>query len=90
MCVGAQIAEHKFRATKRPLGVDDPIVSVRHSYPGFEGRRLGKRYQSAVELELALMESVTKSRYELAPEDNTKQVTCRKDRVQQGSKTRLI
>ena len=31
MSVGAEIAQRMFRATERPLGVDDPIVSEQHA-----------------------------------------------------------
>ena len=43
MGVGTEIAEHMFRATEGPLGVDDPVVAVEHSQPRREGTRLGER-----------------------------------------------
>jgi len=78
MGVGAKMAEHMFKATEGTLGVDDPVAAVQQPQPGCEGMRLGKRQQAAVELEFHLMEGVTESGDELAPEDNTEHVDGRK------------
>ena len=69
MSVGAEIAQHMFRAAEGRLGVDDPVVTEQYSQPGRECARLGQRQQAAVELELTSMEGVAKSSDELAAED---------------------
>src|ERR1035437_3924605 len=51
MSVGAEIAQHMFRSSEGPLGVDDPIVTKQHSQPPSEGARLSQRQEIAVELE---------------------------------------
>ena len=69
MGVGAEIAQHMFRAAEGSFGVDDPVVAEQHPQPGGEGARLGQRQQAAVELEFTSMEGVAKSGDELAAED---------------------
>ena len=69
MGVGAEIAQHMFRAAEGRLGVDDPVVTEQHAQPCGEGAWLGKMQQAAVELELTAMECVAKSSDELAAED---------------------
>ena len=68
MCVGAEIAQHMFRSSEGPLGVDDPIVAEQHPQPGGKGLWLRQRQQVAVELERTSMEGVTKAGDELAAE----------------------
>ena len=43
MGVGAEIAQHMFRPTERPLGVDDPVVAKQDPKPSCEGARFRKR-----------------------------------------------
>jgi len=53
MGVCAEIAQHMLWSTKRPLGVDNPVVTKQHSQPSSEGTRFGEWEKAAVELELA-------------------------------------
>src|ERR1019366_4787536 len=69
MGVGAEIAQHMFRAAEGGLGVDHPVVAEQHPQPCGEGARLGEWQEAAVELELTSMEGVAKSVDELAAED---------------------
>jgi hypothetical protein len=80
MSVGTEIAEHMFRATEGPLGVDDPVVAVEHPQPRREGTRLGERYQAAVEVKLTLMKDVAESGDELAAEDTAEHVDGQEER----------
>jgi hypothetical protein len=43
MGVSTEIAQHIFRPSEGPLGVDYPIVAEQHSQPGSEGARLRQR-----------------------------------------------
>ena len=69
MGIGAEIAQHVFRATEGRLGVDDPVVAEQYTQPCGEGAWLGKRQKVAVKLEFASMEGATESGDELAAED---------------------
>ena len=40
MGVGAEIAQHMFRAAEGPLGVDDPVVAEQYPQPRSECARL--------------------------------------------------
>ena len=69
MGVGAEIAQHMFRAAKGRLGVNDPVVAEQYPQPSSESARLGEWHQAAVELKLAAMKCVAESSDELAAED---------------------
>jgi hypothetical protein len=69
MSVSAEIAQHMFRSSEGPLGIDDPVLAEQHTQPGPERTRLGQRQQATEELELTSMECVAKSGDELAAED---------------------
>ena len=56
MGVGAEIAQHMFRAAEWALGVNDPVMAEQHAQPGRECARFGEWQEAAVELELATME----------------------------------
>ena len=79
MGVSTQIAQHIFRSSEGPLGVDHPIVAEQHPQPGSEGTRLGKRQQAAVELEITSMEGVAKPGDEFAAEDTTEHADGEKE-----------
>ena len=85
MGVGAEIAQHMFRSSEWPLGVDDPVVAEQHPQPGGEGAWLRKVRQVSVELKLIAMEGVAKPGDELAAEDaaehadGEKEVSSRED-----------
>src|ERR1035437_8605772 len=79
MGVVAEIAQHMFRPSERPLGVDDPVVAEQHPQPGGEGARLGKRQQAAVELEPTSMKGVAESGDELAAEDAAEHADGKKE-----------
>ena len=41
MGVGAEIAQHMFRAAKGALGVNDPVMAEQYPQPCSEGARMG-------------------------------------------------
>ena len=43
MGVSAEIAQHMFWSTERPLGVDDPVVTEQYPQPRGEGARFRER-----------------------------------------------
>src|SRR5271165_3327723 len=53
MGVGAQIAQHMFRPSEGPLGVDDPVMAEQYPQPCCKGTRLGQGQEVAVEMECA-------------------------------------
>jgi hypothetical protein len=69
MGVGAEIAQHMFRSSERPFGVDDPVVTEQYPQPGGECARFRKRQEMSVELECACLEGAPESSDELAAED---------------------
>ena len=69
MGVGAQIAQHIFRPSEGPLGVDDPVMAEQYPQPCCEGTWLGHGQEVPVELDRASMEGAAKSGDELAAED---------------------
>ena len=40
MGVGAEIAQHMFRAAEGLLGIDNPVVAEQYPQPGGEGARM--------------------------------------------------
>ena len=79
MGVGAQIAQHMFRPSEGPLGVDDPVMAEQYPQPCCEGTRLGQGQEVAVELDHASMEGAAKSGDELAAEDTAEQLDGKKE-----------
>ena len=69
MGVGAEIAQHMFRSSEGPLGVNDPVVAEQYSQPCSEGARMSQRQKFAVKLKLTSMEGYAESGDELAAED---------------------
>src|SRR5271166_3617296 len=69
MGVGAQIAQHMFRPSEGPLGVDDPVMAEQYPQPCCKGTRLGQGQEVAVEMECAFAESSLQGSDELAAED---------------------
>jgi hypothetical protein len=69
MSVGAEIAQHMFRAAEGRRGVDDPVMTEQHAQPCGKGAWLRKMQQAAAEMEFATMECVAQSGDELAAED---------------------
>ena len=79
MSVSAEIAQHMFRSTEGPLGIDDPVLAEQHTQPGPERTRLGQKQQATVELEITSMECVAKSGDELAAEDTAEHADGQED-----------
>src|ERR1700687_4682603 len=71
MGVGAEVAQGMLRPSERRLGVDDPVMTEKHSDPGGEAAWLGKRCKVSMELKLALMERGLETSDELAAEDTS-------------------
>ena len=79
MGVGAQIAQHMFRPSEGPLGIDDPVMAEQYAQPCCEGARLSQGQKVAVELEHAAMEGAAKSGDELAAEDAAEHLDGKKE-----------
>ncbi len=69
MGIAAQVAEHIFRAAKRPFAVHHPLMAEQLTDKGVERLRVRKVLKAAVEAERAFCESVLQGRPELASED---------------------
>jgi len=69
MGVGAEIAQHMFRAAEGRLGVNDSVKAEQYPQPCGERTRFGEWQEAAVELKLTSMKCVAESSDELAAED---------------------
>src|ERR1017187_3717267 len=90
MGVGAQIAQHMFRPSEWPLGVDDPVMAEQYPQPCCEGTWLGHGQEVAVELEQASMEGAAKSGDELASEDTAEHADGQKEGAPGGDPAGVI
>ena len=90
MGVGAQIAQHMFRPTERPLGVDDPVMAEQYPQPCCKGTRLGQGQEVAVELDHASMEGAAKSGNELTAEDTAEHADGQKKGAPGGDPAGVI
>ena len=90
MGVGAQIAQHMFRSSEGPLGVDDPVMAEQYPQPCCEGTRLGQGQEVAVELDHASMEGAAKSGDELAAEDTAEHADRQKEGAPGGDPAGVI
>ena len=69
MRVVAKIAQHMFWPSKRPLGIDGPVMAEQYAQPGCEGTWLCQGQQVAAKLDSACMKGAAKSSDELAVKD---------------------
>ena len=90
MGVSAEIAQHVFRSSEGPLGVDHPIVAEQHSQPGSEGARMCQRQEVAVELKRTLMEGAAQPGHELAAEDAAEHADGQKEGMPGGDPAGVI
>jgi hypothetical protein len=90
MSVSAEIAQHMFRSSEGPLGIDDPILAEQDPQPCGEGARFGEWQEAAVELEITLMECVAKSFDELAAEATTEHADGQKEGAPGGDPACMI
>ena len=81
MGVSAEIAQGMLRSAEGSLGVDDPVMTEKHSDPGGEAAWLGKRCEVSMELKLALMKRGLETSDELAAKDTSKHL----DREEEGA-----
>jgi|SRR5215472_15859314 len=58
MGVASQISQHVVRATKRPLGVDDPFLAKKWPQECVKGLFLFQGSESSLESELTLLKSL--------------------------------
>jgi hypothetical protein len=69
--VGGQISEDMVRATKRPLGVNDPLLAKEWPQECVKGLFLFEGLESSVEGELTVTKSLLQAGDEFAAEDAT-------------------
>ena len=69
MGVSTEIAQRVFRSAEGWLGIDDPVVAEQRSEPCGEQALFRKWREVAIELKVALQESLLQSGDELASED---------------------
>jgi hypothetical protein len=69
MGVAGQISQHVMRATKRALGVDDPLLAKKWPQECVKGLFLFQGFKSPVEGELTVAKSLFQAGDEFAAED---------------------
>ena len=66
MGIAAEILEHVFGSAERWFGVNDPVLAEERTQPGSEELGMGERCEFSGQVQLATLESGSKSRDELA------------------------
>ncbi len=69
MGIAAEILQHVLGSAEGRFGVDDPIFAEERTQPGREELGMGERCEFSGQVQLATLESRSKSRDELATKD---------------------
>ena len=84
--IAAEILQHVLGSAEGWFGVDDPIFAEERTQPGSEELGMGERCEFSGQVQLATLESRSKSRDELATKDAPEYSDGKKEgeRIQQA------